>query len=470
MPFIKKIESTLKKYNMLDFNDKILIGVSGGADSLALLYVLKELRYKFNFEIEVVCIDHMFRGEQSKKEALYVQKLSTSLGIKSYIYQRNVPEIIKETGLSPEDAGHKLRQEIYQQLKEENLYTKLALGHHAEDRAETVLMHLVKGAGLQGLASMPPVFKWLIRPLAEVTKKEIVDFCRNENIEYFQDPSNEEKIYLRNKIRLDLLPYLQKELNPNIIEALLRLENIVEADNNFLEEYTHEKRKEVSSSQQDDNIIIDLEKFHELHLAIKRRILRETYQDLRPQTQGLSYQHVENIIELTQNEVGEKSIDLPAGILVKKSYNSLVFLQDKGDIESKKTFQKEIKVNIPGQTIIPGENLIIEAFSSKKMIKTRDYNQVVVDADKIVALTIRKRKAGDRIQPLGMRGRKKLKNFFIDRKVKKEKRDHINLVCQGEDIIWIPGIALSEKVRVTDETKSFLILKIKSKESLQERV
>lgn len=466
MRFIKKIESTLKKYKMINSNDKVLMGVSGGADSLALLYALKELRVKYNFEIEVVCIDHMFRGEESKKEALYVQELATSLGIKSYLYERNVPEMIKKTGLSPEDAGHKMRHEIFQQLKEKNNYTKLALGHHAEDRAETVLMHLVQGTGLQGLASMPPIFNWLIRPLAEVTKEEIINFCNDKGIRYHEDPTNQEKLYLRNKIRLDLIPYLQKELNPNIIEALLRLENIVEADNDFLEEYSLKTRKEVLSASLEDNIIIDLKKFRALHLALQRRIVRDIYQDLRPQTQGLSYQHVENIIELALNEAGAKKINLPDGIIIKKTYTSLIFTEKEVKPAKrlvKKDQKAEITMNLPGETIIPGENLIIEARYSEEMIKLRDYNQVVVDADKIYAdLTIRKRKAGDRIQLLGMEGMKKLKNFFIDRKIEKDKRDHINLVCQGDDIIWIPGLALSQKVRVTDKTKQYLILEIKS--------
>ncbi|SMB86222.1 tRNA(Ile)-lysidine synthase [Desulfonispora thiosulfatigenes DSM 11270] len=463
MNFVKKVEWTIKKHTMIQAKDKILVGVSGGADSLALLYVLKELKQKHDFELGVVCVDHMFRGEESKKEALYVQELATKWGINSYVYEKNVPKIIKKTGLSPEDAGHKIRHEIYNELKGKYNYTKLALGHHAEDRAETVLLHLVQGTGLKGLASMPPVFNWMIRPLAEVTKQEVIDYCQKEKIIYHQDPTNEQKIYLRNKIRLDLIPYLQKELNPNIVEALLKLENIVEVDNKFLENYTKKIKKEVLSSSQNDNIIIDLEKFNKLDLAIKRRILRDIYQNLRKDTQGLSYHHVENIIELSLNKKGAKSINLPQGIIVKKSYTSLIFTQNKKESVVEKN--REIPVNVPGKTIIPGEDIIIEAFLSDKMIKSKDYYQVVVDRDKLPSpLTIRKRKPGDRVHLLGMEGTKKLKNFFIDRKIEKEKRDQINLICSGDNIIWIPGLALSNQVRVTNETKNYLILQIKSKE------
>lgn len=461
MFFLDRVKNTIIKYDLIRKGDKILVGVSGGPDSIALLYILKELKSEYNLSISAVCVDHMFRGEESEKEAEFVKRLADEWEIESYIFKRNVPEIIKNTGLSPEDAGHRVRHQIYNELKEKFKFTKLALGHHAGDRAETILLHLVQGTGLKGLCSMPPKFDWTIRPLSEVTKEEILDFCQLKNLKYYLDPTNKETVYLRNKIRLNLLPYMEKELNPNIVSTLLRLEDVVSVDNDFLEKCTIESLDKVILVKDKDKFIIDLMKFNDLHLGIKRRIVRKIYRELKSESQGLSFIHVENVIKVAEKEAGAKKINLPQNIVVKKNYTSLLFINDIEPIETEKKKNQDILWNLPGKIVIPGENIILEAWYDEKLRKTKDYYQVTIDGDKVSSpLTIRKRKAGDKIRLLGMEGTKKLKKFFIDRKIELEERDKVPIICDGEEIIWIPGLALSEKAKVTNETKKYLTLKI----------
>lgn len=461
MDFIDKVKKTIQKYNMLSRGDKILAAVSGGPDSLALLYILKYLRAEYSLEVYVVSINHMFRGEQGRKEVEWVAELSHRWGMTCFTYHQNIPEIISKQGLSPEEAGHIVRKKIYNNLRVKYKFDKLALGHHAEDRAETILMHLVQGTGLKGLASMPPKFNWVIRPLAEVTKKEILDFCQEENLPYFLDPTNKEDIYLRNKIRLKLLPLLKEELNPNIIAALLRLEDIVLEDNDFLEKYTDSQAQGMLIKEEDDTITIDLQKFNKKHLAIRRRIVRNIFQRIKPSSQGLSFVHVENIIKIAQNKKGRQEFSLPERITVEKTYDRLIFRSRKKTIKKPSDTNEEFLWHIPGNLTLALESGELKGYYTleRPAIKSRDFFIVILDADKVAnPLLVRKRQPGDRIQPLGMEGTKKLKNFFIDKKVEREKRDKIPLICSGGEIIWIPGLTMSEKVKPNKGTKKYLVL------------
>jgi len=458
--FLERVKSIIEKYQMLDAGDVVLVGVSGGPDSIALLNILFLLKERYRLKLFVVHVNHMFRGEQAQREAEFVAELAENWGLGYRIFKRDVPKLIREQGLSPQEAGHQVRKQIFQQLGQEIGAQKLALGHHAEDRAETVLLHLIQGTGLEGIAGMQPVSGWTIRPLAQAYKDDIINYCNENDLTFHLDPSNKKTVYLRNKIRLKLLPYLKGEFNPQIVESLLKLENIATEDNRFLDELTAKLLPGFLTSPEKGKLILDIVKLNGEHLALQRRILRKVYNKMRPDEQGLSFNHVERLLKLCQGTKGAKQLDLPKSIVVKKGYDYLEFL-DEEFYFTEKTEAFTVRCEIPGRVKLPN-HLIFKAFYTDiKPNAYKDLYHVTLEGDKIGSpLIIRQRKPGDRIKPLGMKGTKKLKDIFIDKKIAKEERGNIPIVCCGEEIIWLPGITLHDDYKVSSNTKCYLNLEL----------
>ena len=458
--FLERVKNTIEKYQMLAVKDVVLVGVSGGPDSVALLNILFLLKEKYQLNLFVVHVNHMFRGMQAQREAEFVAELAESRGLGYRIFERDVPKLIREQGLSPQEAGHRVRKQIFQQLGLEIGAQKLALGHHAEDRAETVLLHIIQGTGLEGLAGMLPVSGWTIRPLAQTYKDEIINYCKENGLTFYLDPSNKKPVYLRNKIRLELLPYLKKELNPQIVESLVKLENIAAEDNRFLDELTEKLLPGFLISSQKGKLILSTVKLNGEHLALQRRILRKVYNVMRPEEQGLSFNHVERLLELCQAAKGAKQLNLPKAIVVKKNYYYLEFLDEEVH-STEKTEGFIILWEIPGRVELHKHFTFNAFYTSTKPIVFKDFYQVTLDGDKIRSpLIIRQRKPGDRIKPLGMEGTKKLKDIFIDQKIAKEVRDEVPIVCCGEEIIWLPGITMHNDYKVSSNTKCYLNLEL----------
>ncbi|KJS85686.1 MAG: hypothetical protein JM58_08095 [Peptococcaceae bacterium BICA1-8] len=458
--FLERVKNTIEKYQMLAVGDVVLVGVSGGPDSIALLNILFLLKEQYQLNLFVVHVNHMFRGEQARREAEFVAELAENLGLGYKILDRDVPKLIREQGLSPQEAGHQVRKQIFLQLGREIGAQKLALGHHAEDRAETLLLHLIQGTGLEGLAGMPPVNGWTIRPLAQAYKDEIINYCKENQLTFYLDPSNKKTIYLRNKIRLELLPYLKKELNPQIVESLLKLENIAAEDNRFLDELTDKLLPDFLISSQKGKLILSTTKLNGEHPALKRRIFRKVYNIMRPEEQGLSFNHVEKLAELCQADKGAKQLNLPKAIVVKKKYDYLEFLDEKVHFTERNEGFTALW-EIPGRVELSKNHTFNAFYTDTKPDGFKDFYQVTLDGDKIGSpLTIRQRKPGDRIKPLGMQGTKKLKDIFIDQKIAKEVRDNVPIVCWSEEIIWLPGITLNNDYKVSSDTKMYLNLEL----------
>ncbi|MDK2823029.1 MAG: tRNA(Ile)-lysidine synthase [Clostridia bacterium] len=458
----EQVKKTIEKYNMLAVNDIVLVGVSGGPDSVALLHILYSLRLLYNLKLYVVHVNHMFRGDEAKIEAEFVAKLAQGWGLDYRIFEKNVPALMQKKGLSPQDAGHQVRKQIFSDLRQEFDATKLALGHHADDRAETVLLHLIQGTGLDGLASMPPVNDWIIRPLAQVSKKDIINYCVENKLSYCLDPSNQKAVYLRNKIRLQLLPYLKEEYNPRMVGTLNKLEDIVFVENNYLDEQVEKILKKVLIKEERGKLKVSIEELTKQHLAVQRRLIRKLYKLLKPGEQNLGYTHVEKVIEISKSKEGAKDSNLPNNILVRKGYEYLEIL-DLEKVSPCKQEEFSFTWQIPGKLVIPTLGILLKAYCTDIMPGNipKDFTKIVLDGHKISSpLVVRQRKPGDRIQPLGMQGTKKIKDIFIDLKIEKEKRNAIPVICWEGEIIWLPGITMNEKYKVTSGTKCYLNLEL----------
>lgn len=388
----------------------------------------------------------------------------TQLGIPCRIFQRDINVLMQEQGLSAEEAGHRARFQCFKEVAQKIGANKLALGHHKGDRAESVLIHLIQGCGLDGLAAMPPKDGWLIRPLAEVDKQMIEAYCQKEQLHYFIDQTNQAPICLRNQVRLELLPLLSKKYNPNMQEGLLKLSTLLQGDDDFINEQLELAWHDCVQVDTYAGVRLDLTVFQGLHLSLQRRILRKAYQIMMPHEQNLSFVQVEAILKMAKEAKGAKHWDLPHGIGVCKGYDSLIFQYKSKTAEKTPSYSYNWRLDEPFYLREASYLFKMEILS--KPIPISDFYHVLLDGQNLAeSLTIRSRKPGDRLQPLGMQNKKKLKDFFIDRKMPAEERDHWPLVYQGEELIWIPGYTIADPYKINQKTSCFCLLSCEKTDS-----
>lgn len=455
---IDHVKRTIKRYNLIDIEDKIVVAVSGGPDSICLLHVLHSLMKEYKLQLFAAHLNHNFRGLDALMDAQYVANFCEELNIISFIKSENVSRYAKEHSLSDEEAGRILRYEFFDEVAERVGATKIAIAHNQNDQAETVLMRLLRGTGIQGLTAIHHGRGRIIRPLLDVNRQEIEDYCLINKLSPRTDDTNLEPIYHRNKIRLELIPYLQEQYNPNIIESLAKTAEILKKDNDFMEEAAWAEYQQVRLLAREGCLELSIEGINKLHHALQSRVLRLATGELVGKKEALEFKHINSIIELIQkNETGKKIL-LPMGIIVKISYNKVIFTtEDQEDdgafhyelLEEDRIIIDEIKGEITTKVVMRSDVKII---SREKYIKYFDYDKITKN------LNVRSRKKGDRFWPLGLVGSKKLKDFFIDYKIDREKRNQIPLVCDGDEIMWVVGYRISENYKITNETKKILVI------------
>lgn len=468
----KVVRDTIVKYKMIVPGDLLIAGVSGGADSLAMLHLLKGLQEEFNFKLHVGHVDHSLRGKEAEEEARWVQETAENWGIPCTVTKVNVPQYVQETGASVEEAGHILRQKFFLELMTEVGAQKIALAHQANDQAETVLMHFLVGAGMQGLQGIKPVNLPFIRPLIFLQRESIEAYCREHSLEPRQDASNKNLIFLRNKIRHEVIPWLAEKTNPNLIETLNRTAYILQADEDFLQNETKKlARKYV---QLKDRIIsLSISDWVVIPESMQRRLIRLVYMKAGGK-KGLDFLHVEGIQSLIKEGQVGKYLQLPGKITVEKGYGELFFSQAEHKKRSLNNVEKnsmekikERPLIIPGETFIPetGQRIIAEIVefmeSASGLADDRGKKKVYLPWEQpFPQFYVRSRRAGDRIAPAGLKGTKKLKDYFIDKKIPRKERDNILLVVSGNDIVWIPGLALTENSRKKSKSGKYLALSL----------
>jgi tRNA(Ile)-lysidine synthase len=473
----EKVLQTIKKFDMLSFNDRVLIGISGGPDSVTLLNVLLSFKRKYNLSFFIAHLDHMLRGKESDEDVNFVKNITRELGLPCEVKSCNLTKIARKEHLTLEEAAREYRYKFYSETAKKFKANKIALGHNADDQVETVLMRFLRGSGLEGLMGIPPVRGKIIRPLIECSREEIEEYCKENKIDYRVDSSNKEVVYFRNKIRLELLPLLSKGYNKNIKDITLRLRNIVSEVSAYLNQETELLFREVARRESPEIVIIDLKKFTSLPLALKRRIIRKAIEVVKGNLYSISFRHNNEILKLTEYQLGEKEIYLPDNLMAKKIYNKIMIYRKRISKEQTEEMLApwEYDISIPGKTKIKSLDIEVEIkildpadiksslyFTRKKskgeFLEFIDYNKVKPP------LKLRNRRSGDRFYPLKMKGLKKVKDFFIDNKIPKSHRDLIPILVDSEDkIIWIVGMRLDDRVKINSDTKKVLYVKTKIK-------
>jgi tRNA(Ile)-lysidine synthase len=455
---IEKIKHTIAKYNLLQPNERVLLALSGGPDSTALAVTLAQIAPAMGVKLLVAHFNHGLRGRESDRDERQASRLAKQLGLSFVSRKMNKAGIPK--GLSPEDFYRRQRYLFLDEVAKSNHAHKIALGHNLQDQSETVLLHLLRGSGLEGLKGIVPLRDGkYIRPLIEVSREEILAFLDEAGIAYWQDSSNESKLHLRNKVRLELLPYLRKEYNPKIDEALAQMAEIIREENILIKECVDKALKSTCVKKQKSKILLNIEYLNMLPLAIQRRLLKELLENFSLQKNGITFLHINSIGKLLHNLESGRKICLPFGIEARREYENLVLERSK---ECAKLLEYSYHLDIPCEVLIRERKLTVRLQIVKKdkidfNVKNKDY----FDLDKIkFPLFLRNRREGDWFQPLGMAGRQKLKSFFINHKITQQKRNEIMLLANQQAVIWIENMHLNDQVKITPETKNVLELEI----------
>lgn len=455
---IEKVKQTIIKYGLLKQNERVIVGLSGGPDSTALAVTLAKIAPSLGVQLIVAHFNHGLRGRESERDERSAGRLAKKLGL-SFV-SRKMDKTLAPQGLSPEDFYRRQRYQFFDETAKSNHARKIALGHNLQDQAETVLLHLLRGSGLEGLKGILPLRDGkYIRPLLEASREEIISFLDEAGVSYRQDSSNNSKLHLRNKIRLELLPYLKKEFNPKIDETLAQMAEILREENSYIKENVSQALKSTCVKKQKNKITLNIEYLNTLPLAIGRRLLKDLLENFSSQKNGITFLHINSINNLLQNLESGKKLCLPFGIEARREYENLI-LERTSDCT--KQLQYLYPIHIPGTIYLAERNLTVcFRLVDKNKFVSNVKNKSYFDLDKIrLPLVLRNRREGDWFQPLGMTGRQKLKSFFIDRKIPQQKRNEIMLLADTQSVIWIENMQLSDQVKITPQTKNVLELEI----------
>ncbi len=301
----EEVLKTIKTYNLIEKNDKIVIGVSGGPDSICLLHLLYSLQEKLKFEIVVAHINHQIR-EVADSETEYVKDFCEKIGIECFVKKENILELAKKQKKGTEEVGRQVRYDFFEEVAQKTEANKIATAHNANDRAETVILNILRGSGISGLKGIEAMRdNKYIRPLILTNREKIEKYCEENNLNPRIDESNLESIYSRNKVRNIVIPYIKKEFNQNIIQTINRLSDVATDENEYLQKLTKEKYNEISSIE-NGTIVLNLKKFNQLELVIKRRLILYTINEAIHTTNCIEKVNIDDIIKLCQNNIGNK--------------------------------------------------------------------------------------------------------------------------------------------------------------------
>lgn len=468
---LQKVSNYIRERHLIEAGDKIVIGVSGGADSVCLLYVLHELYREQEITLIVVHVNHGIRGEAAERDEEFVRSLANKLGMDFYAFHYDIHRIAEEAGLTEEEAGRNVRYESFLEICNRFQCNKIGIAHNKNDNAETVLFHLFRGSGIRGLSGIDPARKirnetgeeiMIIRPLLSVERQEIEAYLEHREIPYCIDQTNLEDNYSRNKLRNRVLTYVTNEINANAIHHLNEAsEKLAEIDRYIEKQVT--KQMEELVKQGIDGYQILVEDLMKVDIVIRKGILLKIIEKLAGSRKDIGTKHLEEVLSLLDRQVG-KRVMLPYGIRAVREYEVLRLFVDSGEQEELGVFSERV-LCIPGITflkekgiaiqtrVIPYEaGIFIHKNSCKKWI---DYDRIEN------AVTVRTRKMGDYFEVNSQGGNKKLKDYFIDHKIPQKDRDGILLIADGSHILWILSDGrMSEKYKINDDTQNILELKI----------
>lgn len=323
----KKVEDTIKKYHMIQPQDKIVVAVSGGSDSITLLSVLNNLRTKYNLDLVVAHVNHKIRKEAIIDEE-YVQEFCNKINVEFFVKSIDVKELANNNKIGLEEAGRNVRYDFFEEVLEKTNSNKIAIAHNKNDSVETIIMNIFRGTGVQGIKGIEPIKdNKFIRPLIECEKSEIEKYCEIKKLNPKIDKTNFENDYTRNKIRNVVIPYIKKEFNPNIISTITRLSEVINRDDEYLNKVTKEKYLNLLIEKKDTEIILNLKEFNLLEKSIKSRLIIYIITQLLGSSKNIEKVHIDDIMKLCENNIGNKYLTPNKNIKVFVKKHKIFFIK-----------------------------------------------------------------------------------------------------------------------------------------------
>lgn len=486
---LAKVEQTIRRYELLRPKNTVVVAVSGGPDSLCLLHALRTLRERYLLTLHVAHLNHCLRGEESDADAQFVQDLAERWELPATVRTVDVFEIRRQRRGSLEETARQVRYAFLRSVASAVGADRVAVGHNADDQTETVLMHWLRGAGLAGLRGMLPKSSlddlrlgtdqpspsgmWLIRPLLYVTRAEIEAYCRHHRLVPHYDLSNLDTTYFRNRLRHELIPFLEK-YNPNIREVVRRTAEVISADYAVLHAQVERAWQEVARRETEDWIALDLAAWRTLPLGLQRSTLRLAIQKLRRHLRDIGWEHVENALWIARERETGARATLPDGLMLTVDYDEIIVSDTAITPDAVPPYpwmaDEEVELALPGITLLGRTGWSVTATllpTTGEHLQQAECNvdprQAFLDADQAGRIVFRKRRAGDRFQPLGMGHKSKsLREFMINAKIPERWRDLIPIAVtgEGEDIVWVVGWRIDERFKVTPATRNVLHLQV----------
>jgi tRNA(Ile)-lysidine synthase len=461
--FNTKVKAFLLQHRMLSDGDRVLVAVSGGPDSVALLRVLYDFRDELGLRLEVAHFEHGIRAEEARQDGEFVRKLATRMGLPFHFKKLDLPRMRADAGKGNLEAlARRERYRFFSAVARAHGLTKVALGHTLDDQAETVLMWLLRGCGMKGLGGMSPLHRLkaddgdlpadliLVRPLLGVSKAEVIEYLKEKDLRYRLDRTNEDEGLLRNWIRLRLIPQLKERMDPRLPSRLGRQAELIRSEQLLLERLAAEELDKIRHPEG-----LDRQRFLEREEVMQRLMLRCWIAETRGHLRGVDFDHVEDLLRLIKLEKPQSQFSLPGGWELVREYESLRLERCSRHVRPcyRYEFEPGVDLNVPEAGM-----LIRSAWVAPPLLAwPEELTEAVFDAalfsEKPVVRNFRR---GDVFRPLGMAGHKKVKQLFIDKKVPLSVRATLPLLSVGREILWIPGYGRSETGKVGPQTKDIL--------------
>lgn len=490
----ESVAAACRRHGLLKLNDVVVVGVSGGPDSLCLLHLLNQLRPAFKLQLTVAHLNHQLRAAHATADAQFVTQLARQWQLPLELGSQNVAVLAEERKQSVEEAARQARYAFLWQVAHKVGAAKIAVGHNADDQVETVLMHFLRGSGLHGLRGMLPTVPiaglrlhpddvaglplepapQIIRPLLEISRADIEEYCQTHHLSPRQDHTNQDTTYFRNRLRHELIPQLER-YNPNVRQVIRRTARVVAADVQLLNSRLDAVWPAIIHVETTHRVVFNRDQWLELPLALKRSSLRRAISHLRRSLRDISFEHVETAISVAELGQTGAQATLPARLRLAVSYGQLIVASPDAaapppDLEPWLAAGASISLALPGVTLLPGtpwhitaELLPTEAVSDAELRQGERW-EVWLDAE-IVGNNpqLRSRQPGDFFHPLGMAGhRQKINEFMMNQKIPARRRPHIPLLVAGRRVLWVCGYRPDERVRVRPTTARILHLRFES--------
>ena len=458
---INSVRQTIKRENLIEKNDKILIALSGGPDSICLLDIMIKLKDEYNLTLYAAHLNHRIRGIDAQEDSLFCQKICKKNNVTFFVKNIDIPELAVQQSRGVEEVARDVRYDMFFDIKNKLGINKIAVAHNLDDQAETMLMKMFRGSGIQGLRGIDYKRKdGIIRPLLDIYKSQINEYCDVNNLNPRIDKTNFESDYSRNKVRLDLIPYIENNYCENIKQILSRTANVIRDDYNYIEKVSKEHYELLVKNKSDDEIILDLPLLKNTDTAIQKRVIRLAILDIIGNLNNIENVHIVDSLSLLEKSDG-KIINLPKNL---KAYikNEDYIITTKNQENEEITYECKIEIN--GKTVVNEIGLTVTtsvlpakdslALPVSKYIKVFDYDKIVG------SLYVRSRKIGDKLSPIGLTGTKKIKDILINKKIPADTKYMFPIISDDEQILWLLGYRISENYKIDDNTQRVIRIQL----------